>query len=557
MLTALQVRNYVLIDSLDITFPEGLVIITGQTGAGKSILLGAMSLVLGGRADVSAIASGADSCIVEAQFEVDPEDSFLKNVFDENDLDWDGGHIIIRRNVSRNGRSRSFVNDVPVTLPVLACLSSRLLDIHSQHQNLLLTDHAFQLSLIDRFAGNGRLLDECRRSWDSLNSLRRELSSVTERIDALERDREYNEARWNQLNDAALVDGELEALEEEQKRLANAEDIKTLLCECESIAQGGEDDSSLPLTSSLKEMRKRLDSLSRFIPSASSLSSRIDSCRLELEDIVEEVSRENSSLDVSPERLQQVDDRISTIYSLMRKYSCGSVAELMSVRDSLAGNLSDVSDLVFRKEQLVKEIAAAEKSYRDISAALSDSRRKACSPFSDAISSSLRFLELPDSCFDVLVSPASASASGTDSVMFRFSAQGREPVDVAKCASGGEMSRIMLALKDMMAKLGNMPTMIFDEIDTGVSGSVADRMGTMICGMGDSMQVFAITHLPQVAAKGRAHYLVSKDTDESGRTVSKITKLSDEQRVLELARMLSGASLTEAAVANARALLGY
>lgn len=556
MLSRLQVKNYVLIDSLDIEFPEGLVIITGQTGAGKSILLGALSLVLGGKSDSGAIAEGADKCVVEAQFDMDPDDPDLKTIFDENDLEWDGGQIIIRRTVASTGRSRAFVNDLPVTVQVLSQLSSKLIDIHSQHQTMMLSDHQFQLSMLDRYAGNASRLETCSACWSRLSSLRSELSRLEARIASVERDREYNETQFAQLEAAKLVDGELEQLEEEQKRLANAEEIKELLCECESLASVSSGDMEISMTNSLKEIQRKLEKLSKFIPQTTELASRVESTRLELEDVLAEVSDINEGLDVSPECLQLVDDRLSLIYSLLKKHGCATLTELIAVRDALGTNLADSSALVEKREELLSDISSAQKELDVAAAALHESRAAAAPTFAADIQNSIRSLEMPLSIFEVELQDVAMSASGCDAVAFRFSATGRNAVDVARCASGGELSRIMLALKDMMARFGNMPTMIFDEIDTGVSGSVADKMGTMICEMGTRMQVFAITHLPQVAAKGSAHLLVTKTVEPDGRTVSTMEKLSAEQRVLELARMLSGSVLTEAAIANAKSLLG-
>ena len=554
MLRQLNVRNYVLIDSLEITFPEGLVIITGQTGAGKSILLGALSLVLGAKADSSVIGESADNCVVEAEFDLPSDDALARGILEENDLDWNGGSLLVRRVVARSGRSRSFINDEPVTLPVLVQLSSRLIDIHSQHQTLMLSDRQFQMGLLDRYAGNSGLLAECRAAWENISSLRRELSSVEQSIAAADRDRDWNESQWKQLDAAALRDGELEELEAEQKTLANAEEIRQLLCECSALAETHEGDVDLSITRSMHEMERLLSKLSRFLPEAGPLAERLSSCRLEMEDIVASVDGMGERVDVSPDRLQIVEDRISLLYSLFKKHSVTSVAELISLRDSLSENLADTSLLSSKRDSLKKEITSAGKKLDSICAELSASRRKAAPAFAGAIEESLHFLELPQAVFDVLLEEAPQGASGADSILFRFSSTGRNPIDVARCASGGELSRIMLCLKDMMARYTGMPAMVFDEIDTGVSGSVADRMGSMICSMGERMQVFAITHLPQVAAKGRAHYLVSK-TSSDGRTVSTIEKLSAEQRVLEIARMLSGASLSEAAIANAKALL--
>ena len=550
MLKALSVRNYVLIDSLEISFPEGLIIITGQTGAGKSIILGALSLLMGAKADAAAIAEGAESCVVEAVFEASG-DAGLARILEENDIE--GGELTIRRVVNRSGRSRSFVNDCPVTLPVLSAVSSRLIDIHSQHENLILTDKRFQLSLIDLYAGDGELLDSYKAAYSGLQALRAELSEVTGRLARLQADRDYNEARFRRLEAAALRDGELEELEAEQQRLANAEEIKESLCEVEGFFSPGDDVPSPD--SGLRRSIGTLSRLTKYLPEAESLSDRLSSVRIELADIASEVSEVNSRLEVSTERLQAVEDRLSVLYGLLKSHSCRTVAELIAERDRYSDALYDSDSLAFRKEELEKEAAAAESRLAELASRLRSARLAAASPFSDAVVKSLRFLELDRAVFSVSLSEVPAGPSGADAVQFLFSADGRDPADLARCASGGELSRIMLSLKAMMAKYMEMPTLFFDEIDSGVSGSAADRMGSMICEMGRDMQVFAITHLPQVAAKGDAHYLVSKSAGPDGRTVSTIEALDREGRVRELARMLSGSVVTDAAVANARALL--
>lgn len=556
MLTRLQVSNYVLIDSLDIDFPEGLVIITGQTGAGKSILLGALSLLLGGKSDASCIAEGADKCIVEAQFDMDPDDRDLISIFEENDLEWEDGHITVRRMVAQTGRSRSFVNDTPVTVQTLAALSARLVDIHSQHQTLLLSDRQFQLGMLDRYASDAEILNACSAAFSEVSRIRSELNRLEERIAAVERDRDYNEALLRKLDEAGLRAGELEELEEEQKRLANAEEIKELLCECEGLASMSSGDVEISLANSLKEIQKRLSRLSAYIPSTEELSSRLESVRYEVEDVMADVSSLNEGMDVSPERLQEVDDRLMLLYSLLKKHGCRTLDELIDVRDELKSTLLDSSEMEAERDRLKISLDGAQKHLSSVCTSLHDARQSASPGFAEEIRNSIRSLEMPLADFEVALEPAPVSANGADSVSFRFSASGRNPVDISRCASGGELSRIMLSLKDMMARFCNMPTMIFDEIDTGVSGSVADKMGSMICSMGRRMQVFAITHLPQVAAKGNAHYMVTKSVGPDGRTVSKMEKLSAEQRVLEVARMLSGSVLTEAAIANAKSLLG-
>ena len=557
MLSRLQVRNYVLIDSLETDFPEGLIIITGQTGAGKSILMGALSLVMGAKAEASMVSEGADNCVVEAEFEIGEDDSEVRTLLQDNEVEWEDGHLIIRRVVNRSGRSRCFVNDSPVPVQVLQDISSRLVDIHSQHQTLLLSDKHFQLGTLDYFAGNSDLREKCSSAWKELNALKAELSQLDARISRIESEKDYNEAQFRQLEAAALKEGELEELEAEQKQLANAEEIKTGLCTAEELFTSASSSGEvLSLDAALKEAGKQLSRISRYVPSAGELSERVESCRRELDDILSDISSLNARTDVSESRLEEVEDRMSLLYGLMQKHGCTDIRELIAHRDSLSEALFDSSMLVEKRDSLKASIEAKAAELDRIADALHEARAAASVPFAQSIQESIRNLELPYAVFEVELLEVPVSSFGRDSVQFRFSSSGRNAVDVAKCASGGEMSRIMLALKAMRARFAKMPTMVFDEIDTGVSGSVADKMGSMICSMGDYMQVFAITHLPQVAAKGRAHYLVTKDIDPSAATaVTTIKKLSDEQRVMEVARMLSGSVLTDAAIANAKSLL--
>ena len=556
MLNRLQVRNFVLIDSLEIDFPEGLIIITGQTGAGKSILLGALSLVMGSKADASMISGEAENCVVEAEFDVDPSDDAMREELDENGVEWDNGHLIVRRVVNRSGRSRAFVNDSPVSVQVLQSLASRLIDVHSQHQTLLLSDKTFQLSILDHYAGNTQLREECAASWKEMASIKSELAQIDAKLARMAAEKEYNEAQYRQLEAASLQEGELEELEEEQKQLANAEEIKTCLSNAEELFTSSTSLEAMSMDSSLKEVTKLLNKAGRFIPSLSELSDRVDSCRRELDDILSEVSTVNSRTDLSPERLEQVESRMSLLYGLMQKHSCDSISALIAVRENYSNLLFDSTQMEEHKAELEARLSKVSSRLKDVADQLHSKRQSASTSFAAQIQESIREMELPYSVFEVTLAEAPLSASGFDAVVFKFSATGRDTVDVAKCASGGEMSRIMLALKSMMARYANMPTMIFDEIDTGVSGSVADKMGSVICAMGEYMQVFAITHLPQVAAKGSAHYLVSKEIDPAtGVAVSKIERLSDEQRVFELARMLSGSVLTNEAIANAKSLL--
>ena len=561
MLKALHIKNYVLIDSLDIEFPAGLVIITGQTGAGKSILLGALSLVMGSRADSSVIGAAGDNCVVEAEFEVNDEDGSLRQYLDENEIDFDPvdgkGQLTIRRILNSNGRSRSFVNDSPAPLKVLSMLSLRLIDIHSQHETMLLRDKQFQMSMLDHFAGDSGLLQSCRIRWERLTGLKNDLDEVNANLSRTNAEKDYNQAQFERLDSAHLKDGELEELETEQKQLANAEEIKSSLYQVENyFSPSGDDaqDDRMSIDSMLKDSSRILDKLSSYIPSVSALSERIESARLELDDVLSEVSDLESGTEISDERLQEVEERLSLLYDLLKKYSCTQVSELIELRDRLSESLADTSVLEARKSALEKEIREAEKDLADACSDLHDARAKAVPGFSENICNSIRSLELDRAVFDVVLEPGKPGPDGSDTILFRFSSAGKSPVDVAKCASGGEMSRIMLCLKAMMARYTNMPSMIFDEIDTGVSGSVADKMGSMICSMGDYMQVFAITHLPQVAAKGDAHYIVTKEFD-GDRAISSIRKISGEDRVMEVARILSGSRVTPEAIANAKSLL--
>lgn len=561
MLKALHIKNYVLIDSLDIGFPAGLVIITGQTGAGKSILLGALSLVMGSRADSSVIGAAGDNCVVEAEFEVNDEEGSLRQYLDENEIDFDPidgkGQLTIRRILNSNGRSRSFVNDSPAPLKVLSMLSSRLIDIHSQHETMLLRDKQFQMSMLDHFAGDSGLLQSCRTRWERLTGLKNDLDEVNANLSRTNAEKDYNQAQFERLDSAHLKDGELEELETEQKQLANAEEIKSSLYQVENyFSPSGDDaqDDRMSIDSMLKESSRILDKLSSYIPSVSALSERIESARLELDDVLSEVSDLEAGTEISDERLQEVEERLSLLYDLLKKYSCTQVSELIELRDRLSESLADTSVLEARKSALEKEIVEAEKDLADACSDLHDARAKAVPSFSENICNSIRSLELDRAVFDVVLEPGKPGPDGSDTILFLFSSTGKSPVDVAKCASGGEMSRIMLCLKAMMARYTNMPSMIFDEIDTGVSGSVADKMGSMICSMGDYMQVFAITHLPQVAAKGDAHYIVTKEFD-GDRAISSIRKISGEDRVMEVARILSGSRVTPEAIANAKSLL--
>lgn len=552
MLHRLEIRNYVLIDSLQIEFPEGLVIISGQTGAGKSILLGALSLLMGSKADASLISEGADSCVVEAEFA--SPDSSLRTIVEEAGAEWDDSSLILRRVLSSSGRSRAFINDCPFPVASLQSIGPRLVDIHSQHQTLQLLNPSYQIELLDHFAGTVAKRKSYAAVYSQLTESVRHLESLRKRLEELKREQDYNASQLSQLQSANLRDGEMEELEEEHSRLSHAEEIQEHIMEAENALTPSSEE--LPsVCASLKEASRALDKLSPFVQACASLRDRIDSARVDIEDVIEEIDSISSGVDASPERLEQVEARMSLLYSLMSKHSCTTVRELLSVQEHYSSLVSDTSALVQQIADAEAETDSIRKKLSGIGESLSADRKAAAPKFSENIRQLLSSLELASAVFVTEVTHANPSLNGEDNVTFLFSSTGRNPVPLANCASGGEMSRIMLCLKAMMAHFVSMPTMIFDEIDTGVSGSVADRMGSMICSMGRDMQVFAITHLPQVAAKGNAHYLVSK-SEKNGKTISTISALSAQQRVEEIARMLSGTEITPAAIANAKELLG-
>jgi len=548
MLTALHVSNYILIDSLDISFPEGLVIITGETGAGKSILLGALSLVLGAKADAGTIGPHAENCVVEATFDTGGAPALLA-LLKENDLPVEDGELVLRRVVSKSGRSRCFANDEPVSVGVLQELSTHLVDIHSQHQTLRLSDERFRMEALDLYAGARGLREQCADAWHALQEARHALESLREQRAAMERERDYNEALWQKLDQAGLREGELEELEAEQKQLSHAEELKEILCAVEALLGSGSEEEA-PLPQRLRDAERLIRKAGKFLPALDPLAERMESARLELEDMADEVTAANARMDVSPERLAWVEERLGALYALLKKHGVGTVAELMAERDRLALLLEDASSLDSREAELQKAAGKAGETYQALAEELHGKRAAASASFADAIQARLRELELDHAVFQVALEPVAAGPHGKDAVQFLFSSASRTPVDVARSASGGELSRIMLSLKALMAGFTKMPTMVFDEIDTGVSGSAADKMGSLVCRMGRDMQVFAITHLPQVAAKGNAHYVVSKADD-----ITSIRQLGQEERVLEIARMLSGSTITEAAIANARTLL--
>ncbi len=536
MLSRLSISNYALISSLDITFPDGLVIITGETGAGKSILLGALSLVLGKRADSSVFCDNTRNCVVEAEFH-----------------DKSGEEYILRRVITPAGRSRSFLNDEPVSLADLAAISNRIIDIHGQHQHLLLTDPDYRLGVIDHFAGTAPLLDEYKKIYDEYTAVEDEAASLEKSIAEEERDAEYRQFQLHKLQEAALVSGEMETLEQEQKALAHAEDIRTGL----DAAYACLNPHDISVSQLLKDAATRLSKFAAWDDRLESLAARLESSRIEISDIEREIEDISSSVTVSPQRLDEVEERMSLIYSLERKYGCADVDGLIALRDSLATALGGTEQMLDRLSALRQRQQELGTQREALARRLSEQRRAASGSLSEALQEAVRSLEMPHAVFRAEISgKGRLTATGGDNLDFMFSANGEQSLrDISKVASGGELSRVMLALKGLLARYTSMPTMIFDEIDTGVSGRIADKMGNMIGRMGQNMQIMAITHLPQIASKKGAHYLVYKEFGPDGKASTGIRRIEGEERVMEVARMLSGSELTPAAVENARELL--
>ena len=547
MLKRLTIDNYALINHLDIAFPDGLVIITGETGAGKSILLGALSLLLGAKADVSAIGDKARNCVVEGEFDI----SGLN--IDLGDIPSIGSSLIFRRVIAPSGRSRSFINDEPASAGALSALSSHLADIHAQHNHLLLSEENYQISILDYFAGCNEELagyGKCRAAYEAIE---RELAATVEKVGKLEGEVEYKQYQFEKIEQAAISDdNELEELKTEYNRLANAgqiaENIYGALSRLRSVPDS--------VVQNLKEAAQLLRKCYTFVPDLEEIGNRLESCRIECKDIEEELAGRIDSSAVSPEELSRVEQRIDLIEGLLKRFGLSSVKELTDFRDNLKNDIGELSAAQERLQELGREVAVAEGNLKAAADTLSAKRREAAPHLCGAILEKLRPLGMPQARFEIEVSDAGKFLpSGADKVNFSFSANaGGVSQNLAKVASGGELSRIMLCLKDIMARYTGMPTMVFDEIDTGVSGSIADKMGEVIDDMGKHMQVFAITHLPQIAVKGKTHLLVYKEV-ENGRSVTGIRQLDGEARVMEIARMLSGSVLSDAAIENARFLL--
>jgi DNA repair protein RecN (Recombination protein N) len=549
MLVKLFVQNYALIKDLDVELEDGLTIITGETGAGKSILLGALSLILGSRADTSVLLEKNEKCIVEGTFKIGEYD--LTDFFISNELDFEP-ITILRREINPAGKSRAFINDTPVTVNLLKELGERLIDIHSQHQTLMLNDNSFQLNVIDSFAGTARLKDNYRKIYHNFRRLKKEYDAAREKADKNQADLEYYQYQLNQLEEAKLTEGEQEELEKEQEMLSHAEEIKLGLDNASALFSA-ESNSVLTL---LREARLNIAKIKEFLPQGEEILARADSSYIELNDLVGELEKIAASIDADPQKLAHVNDRLDTIYSLMQKHRSETLSALIIKREEIRHLVKSIITGDERITELEVLLQHETETLAKFSGEISEKRQSVLGDVEKKISDLLKQLGMPNAKFRVIMTRLEDfTPAGIDHADFLFSANKQvEPENLAKTASGGELSRVMLSLKSMLTRKINLPTIIFDEIDAGVSGEVADKVGQILAGMGRYMQVVNITHLPQVAARGDKHYHVYKD-DTGDSTITMIKLLTPEERITEVARLLSGSEITETAIKNAKELL--
>lgn len=553
MLKNLKISKYALIDELNIDFHQGFSVITGETGAGKSIILGAIGLILGGRADAKSIKEGADKCIIEALFEEKSKSANLTKFFEENDFDNEGDECIVRREVLKSGKSRAFINDTPATITQLKELGQYLVDIHSQHQNLLISGSEFQIGVLDSVAKDSIEYDAYVSTFEKYKQKVSELSKLRKEISSRQEDEDYLRYSLQQLEAANLKENEQEELEKEQQLLSHTEEITSALSET-CLAMDGEEQG---ITDTLSRCADSLSRISKYLPEAESLSERLNSVCIELRDIYDELRNKADNEDYNPSRLQEVDDRLSTIYDLERKYRLDSYEELLKKTEELRSQLEvieDGSDILEAKE---KECEKLKGEVTDKASVLTEKRKKASEKLTTEMLKRLKPLGMPDVKFSVEIEPLpNPEISGADKVKYLFNAnKSATKREISEIASGGEIARIMLCLKAIVSEVKDLPTIIFDEIDTGVSGRIAEQMAITMQNISTSgTQVICITHLPQIAAKGNYHYLVYKK-NEKGVTNSKIEKLTEQGRLEEIAKMLSGSEITDAALENARELL--
>ncbi|MBR6036653.1 MAG: DNA repair protein RecN [Bacteroidaceae bacterium] len=555
MIRHLHIENYALIEHLDMDFHSGFSVITGETGAGKSIIIGAIGLLLGQRADSRSIKTDAKRCVVEATFDLAHD--ALDDFFEENDLDFDGSECIIRRELTAAGKSRAFINDTPASLAQLKELGEQLLDVHSQHKNLLLGKEDFQLSVLDIVANNQEVLNTYKKEYKDYRLLQKQLEDALEDAKNGKEDEDYLRFQVNQLADANLKEGEQDELEEESETLEHAEDIKSsLYTACNNLQSSNDGTDILGL---LKHSLSEIQSISSVYSAADEIAERLDSCYIELKDIADELESQAENVEYNPSRLEQVNERLSTIYTLQKKHGVESVEELLKLQEEMEDKLSRITNSDDFIEELQQKVNTQKDKVLALAKKLSQARLAAAKKVEKEMETHLLPLGMPSVQFkcSVLAIPSELTGTGYDQVQFLFNAnKSGEPKPVSQIASGGEIARVMLSLKALIAGAVKLPTIIFDEIDTGVSGSIAEKMARIMKEMGDhERQVISITHLPQIAALGSHHYKVYKEETEDA-TLSHIIPLNDEQRIEEIACMLSGEKLTQAALDNAKTLLG-
>ncbi len=552
MLKSLNIRNYALIDQLDITFENGFSVITGETGAGKSILLGAIGLLLGQRADLKMIKAGEQRCTIEAHFDLSNYN--FADYFATHELDFDGTECIIRRELTASGKSRAFINDTPTSLNELKELGEQLIDIHSQHQNLLLNKENFQTQVLDAVAQDRKQLDEYCLLFKDYQQAQAAYEQARLQAEKDRGEQDYMAYQYAQLEEAHLTEGEEEELEQELSTLEHAEDIKSTLFQTHSLLENDE----AGIVSQLRDAQRQLSNIAHVYAPAQELSERLESCYIEVRDIADELSDAVERIDYDPERLALVNDRITLLHNLKQKFHVEDTQQLIALREDLSKRLSLIENSDEQLQQMQQRIAAVEAQLRQSAEVLSQKRKEAARKVEKEMCQRLVPLGMPNVQFQVDIKSGNPfSSNGCDKVTFLFTANKNTPLQpISQVASGGEIARLMLSLKAMISGVVKLPTIIFDEIDTGVSGHIAEKMAEIMQEMGGTnrRQVISITHLPQIAAKGSQHYRVFKTDDTEG-TTSHIVRLSNEERIEELARMLSGSTLTQAAIDNAKALL--
>ena len=551
MLQSIHIQNYALIESLDIDFHPGFSVITGETGAGKSIILGAIGLLVGQRADIKTIKAGASKCIVEARFEVSSYQ--LESFFKEHDMEFDPEECILRRELYASGKSRAFINDTPASLAQMKELGEKLIDVHSQHQNLLLNHENFQLGVLDILSHNEKELQAYKDLFAEYKKASRELANILIEADKNRQDEDYIRFQVKQLEEANLQSGEQEELEQEAETLSHAEDIKASLCKVDQLMSSDE----MTLLSVTKECMQTLQDIAKVYTPSQEWVNRLDSCYIELKDLSHEIAYSYEDVEFNPERLDFVNERLNLIYTLQQKHHVSSVEELIAIADDYRTKLNDITSYDDRIQELTLLKEKLYSKLKEQAGILTELRKASARQTESQMENYLVPLGMPNVRFSVELTPKKEpDASGMDNVNFLFSANKNTPLQpVSSIASGGEIARVMLSLKAMIAGAVKLPTIIFDEIDTGVSGSIAEKMAIIMQEMGEAeRQVISITHLPQIAARGANHYKVYKEDTEIG-TNSHIRQLNEEERIHEIANMLSGATLTEAALNNAKALL--